>query len=276
MEPEVRSQHPDLANLRLWVQRMSQDYEHVLVNANVNRIDRWRYRREFKAMRRTLDGSPVGSGKACLRRLLASGAVSYGDGIVGAMPREVLPEALMLDFLAHCLWPVIVTPKLPATWFDDLQELTSPPVARLVAQARTSKTTGGIMSFEAFTRILADNLFGFGLLNLLHDLSDPKRGGSAMMAVAIAARTKRPPIGRSKTLLVWLCGATATGVIGNRTDALAVDGWDWLVGNTHSNSGQGGSSDTSHDHDPLGHGSHNAHKSSEGLAQIIHNIFFGH
>lgn len=275
MAVSTSPEDPELAKIRLWIQRVSRDYEQVAIEGRLGYFERRRHRRKLKELRQAYDGSSIGSSKNTLRMLIAGGAMSYRSLDVISEREHQLPETLMIDFFTHCLWPIITAPKLPENWLENLYELTSPPVGRLVLQARVSRTTGNYMSMKTFYTILADALFAFGIVNLLDDLNDPKRGGSALAAISLGAKVKKPPIG-SKKLLVWLCGAGAAGVIGNRADALAVEAWDWL--GTHlGDSGHHGSSDhANHDNDLFGHKATNAHKSSEGLVAIIHNFFFGH
>jgi hypothetical protein len=151
-----------------------------------------------------------------LRRLLASGVAQYLSR-AGQVPAGQVPEQLLVDLLVFALWAVLEAPGLPGTWQQDLVELTSPRVATLTVAARNDKDAGHPVPVEEFTRVLSARPVGPALHNLLDDLSEPHRGGSALTALAVAAGLPAPPgRGGAKGTATWmiavLAGATAGGV----------------------------------------------------------------
>ena len=124
-----------------------------------------------------------------------------------------------MDLLVFALWAVLEAPALPGTWQQDLVELTSPRVATLTVAARNARDAGHPVHVEEFTSVLSARPVGPALHNLLDDLSEPRRGGPALTALAVAAGLPAPPgRGGAKATATWmvavLAGATAGGAVG--------------------------------------------------------------
>ncbi|MBS2966544.1 hypothetical protein KGA66_26125 [Actinocrinis puniceicyclus] len=219
------------------------NYERYLVEEKLSlgKREQKKLRKRLEALRQTYQGDPQGSGKDRIRELIASGVVTYGfDGSDASI--EMLPEQIMVELVTYALWPVIIAPKLPGSWFEDLQEISSSQLATLVTHARLSRTTGSGMSVQTFERAVATVQFASGLLNLFEDLNDPHRGGPALTAVVLADSGSIPPKHASpKAIVLWTLSAAAAGVIGNRADAALGAAWDWLVDNGTSNTASHGS-----------------------------------
>jgi len=210
--------------------------------------------------------------------LLATGMVYY-SGVAGNLPEGCTAEQVMLDLATLAMWPIVLAPKLPKRWFEDLQELSSPQVARIVSYARLSRTSGSQLSIALFMRSLSESSIAFGLRNLLADMSDPKRGGAFLTAVAIAdGRAESAQGAKGLRLVKWVLGAAAAGVIGNRVDALAVDIWDKVTSDSPVDPGSHGAGDTGDhhgqpDHDPFGSGGHKNQNPGSGLVDVLHDLF---
>ncbi|HEY0639901.1 MAG TPA: hypothetical protein VGD67_19865 [Pseudonocardiaceae bacterium] len=223
----------DLHGLRIWVDRIAADYARLHPTAITAAARTVAVRQAREAALRSLDANRR-SNLAVLRNTVAAGAVRYrfaGPHLTG----RALPEALMLDFVTEILWPLLHTADLPESWPEDLAFLTSPGVSRLVVKARQSLSDGNRIDRQSFQLALARRPIAVGILNALEDLNDPRRGASYLAAAA--ARTSPPPKGKpTRELLAWVLGAATAvashavaGVVGNRTDALVLQVWDWLT-----------------------------------------------
>jgi hypothetical protein len=277
----------DLPQLRFWLARLASDYEKILAEKNPPLTKRQKkdHRKALDSVKQTCDGNANGQGKSRVRELIAAGAISYGLSR-HQPPDEPIPEQLIVDFAVFALWPLIVVPELPETYFDDLRTISSEPLARLVAHARLSRMTKSAMSAEDFSRALAGTNVARGVLNLLNDLADPQRGGCAFTAISIAS-TGTVPHGRPspKVIAMWVLAAAGAGIIGNRADDAVTNAWDWLLDNadkhtvpqggthvgSHSSSGSGSQD---HHHQSHNNHSHNNH-SGDGLLNVIDDIIQG-
>ena len=268
--------HPDLVRLRQWIDDLASTLDDQIADPNrlASKKQTKRHRKRLKQVQATMAATSTDGGKDQLRGLIAAGVVRCGIGLA-TLDSQPAPELMTLEIVTFALWPIVVASRLPDSWYDDLQEITSPSVARLVAHARLSTTSGDGPSAQRFSAALAHTPYAFGARNLIADLSDPKRGAAALTAVAVASSLGEPPQRRSGPAFVaWLLGAAAAGVIGNRTDAVALDVWGWIERNSdgsgdrsEANSNSGGS-----DGDPFGHGAGNAHHSA-GLLGILDDLF---
>ncbi len=119
------------------------------------------------------------------------------------------------------LWHVTLAPSLPDGWFDDLQYLTSPMLARSVLDARQAHRRHPGLTFESFARSLAAKPLGIGLLNLFDDLGDSRRGGPALTALALASHVDLPPRrGGAKAIVGWVLAGALGGASASHADKL--------------------------------------------------------
>src|SRR5436305_9313853 len=145
----------------------------------------------LSSTRNASNGLPQGNVADMVRGLLAAGAVRY-RGLAAINANTHVPEQAVLDFVVFALWPVILAPKLPEAWYKTLEEISSSFVARLVAHARLSRTTGQPLSPAELYRALSGGPFSAGVINLLCDLNDPRRGGGALPPLALVTATQAP------------------------------------------------------------------------------------
>lgn len=272
----------DLVALRLWIARLATDYERILAEQRLplTRKESREHRRALAAAQRTCDGLVDGPGKDRIRELIAAGAARYGLAH-SSLPDELLPEEVIVDFAVHALWPLIVVPKLPKNYFEDLATISSESLARLVTHARLSRTTGSVMSPQIFAKAIAGIHFAPGVLNLLNDLADPRRGASAFTAISIASTGKVPARRQSpKAIAAWILSAAAAGVVGNRTDELATKVWDWLFEAAHTATSPGSAHGPTHSSSDVNFSHHHGQASvtrGEGLIKVveefIHSLF---
>lgn len=186
------------------------------------------------------------SAEDVLRRLLALGLVQYVKRI-GRVPADARAEEIVLDVTAFALWSVAQVPSLPSDWEDTLALLTSPRMAAIVARAREIGATRSPDNFVVLYRMLASSSVAQGTRNLMEDLSDPRRGGAVLAALALAAGLPEPdPRHRQKAAAVWLFTALATGAVGSEgnriasaIDRMAEDAWGWLNGDSRSHGSSG-------------------------------------
>ncbi len=232
----------DLPAIREWISSLADDYARSLRGGGPG--SRRKAAKEAKSLAAELDAvsddlaGSFGNAKAedVLRRLLAVGLVQYVK-VVGRVPQGAAPEQVILDVTAFALWPVVQARELPRDWQGTLARLTSPRMAELVAAARSVDAAQSPGNFGAFTGLLARRPVSQGALNLLHDLGDQKRGGSALTALALAADLPRPDhTQRGKTAITWIFAALAGGALGAEgTNAAAAinrvadEVWDWIT-----------------------------------------------
>ena len=198
-----------------------------------------------------------------LRRLLALGIVQYVHRI-GRVPVDAKAEDIVLDVVAFALWSVVQADALPPDWEEALTLLTSPRMAAHVALARKDGTSEKPASFGLLYSKLAEGPVTHGARNLLEDLSDPRRGGTALASLALAADLPEPdPRQRQKAAAVWLFTAVVGGALGAEGEHLAevidrmvAEAWDSIIGE----SGMHGSS-----------GSHGGTVANDLINDIFHN-----
>ena len=207
----------DLPNLRIWIDRITADYRHLLADKQLEVPEK-----ETASQLRQLDGlrqsvndpSARVNGKNAMRRLLAGGVAQYLSR-AGQLPTGPIPEQLILDVTVFALWPVLEAPGLPSTWQQDLAELTSPRVATITATARDIATAGNRVDVETFARALSAKPVTRAVLNLFEDLGDPGSGGAALTAIALASGLPKPPqTGGAKAIATWAFGALGGAAIG--------------------------------------------------------------
>jgi hypothetical protein len=276
----------DLPQLRFWLARLASDYEKILTERNPPLTKRQKkdHRKALASVKQTCEGNENGQGRTRVRELIAAGAISYGLSR-HKPPDELIPEQLIIDFAVFALWPLVIVPKLPSNYFDDLRIVSSEPLARLVTHARLSRMTKSPMSAEDFSRALANSNVAAGVRNLLNDLADPQRGGCAFTAISIAS-TGTVPHGRTspKVIAMWVLAAAGAGIIGNSADDAVTKAWDWLdnadnhtipQGGTHAAHHSSSSSEPQDQHHPghqdHHHQSHN-NRGGDGLLNVIENI----
>jgi hypothetical protein len=262
---------------RSWLGALVHSYDDNVARTPARAGSKRRNRKRVAIAVSASAGSPSGSGKDALRGLLAAGIVYY-SGLTKALPADVDSDQVLLDIAVVALWPVVLASKLPKRWFEDLSELSSPRVARVVSYARLSRTTGVQVGVVTFMRSLSQSAIAVGVRNLLEDMSDAKRGGAFLTAVAIANGSPQlPGQGKGVQVIKWVLGAAAAGVIGNRIDALAVDAWDKASSAGHvdhdpigaDGDGSGGNSDF------FGNGAAGGSKNNHGhgLVGVLHDLF---
>jgi hypothetical protein len=245
----------DLPALRQWISSLADDYAKSLARGSprsgrkaakaANSVAA-----ELDAVSDDLAGS-FGNARAedVLRRLLAVGLVQYVTK-VGRVPLDAAPERVILDVTAFALWSVVQARRLPEDWQGALARLTSPRMAELVAAARSVDAAQSTENFGVFAGLLAKRPISQGALNLLRDLGDQKRGGSALTALALAADLPRPDHKqREKSAVVWMFTALAAGALAAEgTNAAAAvnrvvdEMWDWITDSVAAGHGTPGTS----------------------------------
>src|SRR4051812_18385982 len=134
----------DLVHFRVWVDGLVQQHDRISAETSrvISRRERSRQRRRLDDVRNAYGGRPGGSAKDSLRNLIASGMVKYRFTADPRTTHQRPAQQLVLDIAVFALWPVVIMPKLSDGWYEALLELSSPHLARLVAHARLSATTG--------------------------------------------------------------------------------------------------------------------------------------
>jgi hypothetical protein len=278
MERVSHGDSPDLPQLRVWISRLAADYEQMIraENLPLTRAEKRKHQNALRSARNSCDGKVGGVGKERIRELIAVGVSRY-QPVGGLPPDGLLPEQIAIDFAVSALWPLVVVPKLPKSYLDDLSQISSEPLARLVAHARLARTSGPGMGVQKFGEAVANSAFAPGVLNLLNDLADPRRGGCALTAASIAGSGSMPPHRTSpKVVAVWLLSAAAAGVVGNRADDALTNVVDWLSQSAHDSTA---SHSEGHHSASVGGsgGGHGNPQQGEGLAhfieELIHSLF---
>jgi hypothetical protein len=257
---------PDLAALRTWIDSVIAAYGKATHDRG--------FLREARALKHSLDDSSTRSRSAdTIRRLAAAGLTQYVRQAAAPVP-DSSPEQVMLDIAVFALWPIVIAPKLPAHWPEHLAEMTSPRIAALVAQARSA---GRQATVEKFLRLVADKPSANWILNLLEDLSDPRRGGASLTAIAVAAGLPRPPSDRNaRATMAWIVAAAAGGAAGSIAAAEARviidDMWAWATGSQANTTGtEDPASSLTH-----GNGSHRGSNRPGGVIDDILDHLFHH
>ncbi|MGH3914304.1 MAG: hypothetical protein ACRDTC_12995 [Pseudonocardiaceae bacterium] len=171
-----------------------------------------------------------------MRGLIATGVIQYKNS-VQEIPKEALPEVLMLDLIVDALWPIVIAPEYPGSWHGALVELTSLELASFVSYARAAG--GGSMDKQTFYSGIAETSFAGGILNLLYDLSSPRGAGSYLTTVAVADGFDAPPMGSTpEKSLRWIyrgaglvAGTVIVDLMARGIEDLAGQLWYWLTEN---------------------------------------------
>jgi hypothetical protein len=265
---------PDLPTLRLWIDRLASDYEKILAeeSSHFGRREKRAHRKALSSLQRTCHGSVEGPAKSRIRELIAAGVVRYGIE-QSIIPASRVPKQVIVDFSVFALWPLVITRGLPeASSFSSLQDITSERLAALVWEARASQQTSTPTSAGDFARRLADTTLAPGILNLLGDLSDPLRGGNALIAITFAATRAQPPKRPSpKTMIVWILSTAAGGVIGNNASQEWSTLWNWLMSNSSTQPVDHNSNPGTNNVSPI-HGQTDHHSAPEHAIQATSTI----
>lgn len=232
----------DLPALRQWLSSLASQY-HSEQTARKGRLGRRSakdvrvHSAELKNLRDTLEGFPGDVPVIdTLRRLLAIGTVQYVT-MLGRVPRDMRPDQVVGDVLTFALWEIVRAEKLPTGWEVELARISSPRMAYLVADARRAAAADNPGNLQAFAQLLSSRTTTDGAFNLLSDLGDSRAGGSALTALALAARLPEPVHHRrGKTAIIWLFTALGSGIAGaegghaaDAANRLIEDAWDWLI-----------------------------------------------
>jgi hypothetical protein len=239
---------------------------------DLTKKERARLSRELTDFRKGITGSPVGRPRAFLWQLVASGIADYA----GSEHIAEDPAQNAIAIAACALWPIVLAPKLKDGWYEALRSMSSEEIARLVAEARLANRFNGELGAEQFARFLTATPFARGTMALLDEMSDSRRGGASLTAMAMA-QGKRPPSHLTpQSIVAWVALAAGAGIVGSRADYLATHAWDWLEGQAgealsgHSESSHGSGSD-----DWFGSGSRQS-SAHEGLLRVIEDLFIHH
>ena len=224
----------DLPQLRLWLGYLIKNYDALAGDGEIGyspqEIDH--YRAALVSVARACDGQFDRPLKPRIRELLALGVAGYG--VAGGVPVGVPFSGEMIVDLAACaLWPLASSPGLPRDWLDAFISITvCPRMATPIVRARYRRRIEEPMSALEFRQAVGEVNFAWGIRNLLRDLSDPRRGGGALAAMAIACTRYAPRRGATqqrvaKWALLSTLGGMAGGVTGHRAgDALTtLDDW---------------------------------------------------
>jgi hypothetical protein len=263
----------DLPNLRLWIDRIVNDYRRQVTGEvqGLTAKEAADQLRQLTALQHSVDDPPANAGgRNTLRRLLASGVAQYLSRADQLTAGQV-PEQLLVDLLVFAIWAVLEAPRLPETWLQDLAELTSPRVAVLTEAARNAKAAGQPAEVEAFASVLSAKPVSQAVINLLDDLNDPGRGGSAFTALAVAAGLPSPPRrGGAKATATWVF-AVLTGATAGATAGVIEEEVSRLLGAAPSGAphpfGDHGS------HQPAAPGHHHPHIHHHSLLEDILSLF---
>jgi hypothetical protein len=215
----------DLPQLRLWLGYLIKNYDALASSGDIGyspqEVDH--YRACLVSLAQACEGRFDRPLKARIRELLALGVAGYG--IAGGVPAGVpFSGELIVDFAACALWPLASSPDLPCDWLDAFITITiCPRMATPVVQARYSRRIQEPLSAPEFRQALTEVNFAWGVRNLLRDLSDPRRGGGALAAMAIACARYAPRRGATQDRVAkWALLSTLGGMTGRRThDPLA-------------------------------------------------------
>ncbi|MGM1063429.1 hypothetical protein [Saccharothrix sp. Mg75] len=246
----------DLPQLRAWVDHLAVDYAALM--AAVPRRKRAAHEHRLGDLRAALGDADPRPGREAVRDLVVTGLVQY-LAITRCTTPVPLSERVALDVVVFALWPVVQAPALPDDWEYDLAELASPRLASLVVQARRGLAAGHAVTSARFTRAIAAKPLSQGVLALFEDVADPRRGGAAITALALATGFPAPPTRRKpKEVFGWLVACVAvTGTpdgfpLVEFTDRL----WKWLHG--------GGATFTGGGFDLVGTGVAGGHEARSG------------
>ncbi|MEJ2865895.1 hypothetical protein [Actinomycetospora flava] len=220
----------ELVQLRAWVHRLALDLE----RASIRHTNLKREKKTIKLLERAVDGKPRGA-RRYVRTLLAAGVMRYKE-LQAPVENETLPDAIVFDFAADALWPLIHAPHPPNGWMAALSEIASPAISILSLDARKDLKTFGRVDRAEFQAQLADRRCAAGVLNMLRDLGDPRGTAPHLAALCLAGgveapdreENESPPKSTLRWILAGAAGAVASGVVGNRTDWAVVWVYEWL------------------------------------------------
>ncbi|MFC8529238.1 hypothetical protein [Nocardia sp. NPDC057227] len=166
-----------------------------------------------------------------LRALMAAGLVRYRDNIHAAGSVHI-PESVFLGLVTETVWPIVCASALPRDWTGCLTALSNPTLVRVIAEVR-----GRDLSKAELMRNIATQCGTEPLWRILNDFNDPRRGAPFVIALcrdehALASGDRQSWVQRYIfTGLRFVAVAAVAGVIGNRTDDVVVDGWEWIQEN---------------------------------------------
>ena len=218
-----RAEHSPITSIELhhWLSRAAEDFRRISAARGFDLPPK-----ELASISDGLDRAIVVLGDLTqertdsVRHLLIGGLVHHLSEC-GTPPVQPLPEQVILDIAVSALWPLVTAPNVPPSWMDDVVTITSPRIGALVAEARRLTSSSKLVTPQSFARALASQSFARGMANLLDDLSDPKRGGPIVTALAVAAHVAPPPHKASlKAMSGWLFAAAMGTELAIRDDAV--------------------------------------------------------
>lgn len=246
-----------MPRVKLWIDGLVSDYARQTEHGSSNK--RGKAAKELKelkehathlaALKQEFSGTPSAeAADDTVRRLLAAGIVQYVY-TTGGTPDDIAAKHVVQDVVVFALWQVVQANALPGQWQESLARITSLRMADLVAQARSANAARVPGNFAIFARALTSRPVAQGALNLLRDMADPGRGGTALTAIALAAGLPRPESRRGpKSAAIWVFTALVGGALGaegtntaDAVDKLARDAWEWITAaGTVAQTGRGG------------------------------------
>jgi formylglycine-generating enzyme required for sulfatase activity len=198
------------------------------------------------AKRRLLDEKRTLRRTAVPRVLLERTREELAHGLVtipctGSADPAALP-LLMPTLAGAALWALIISRLTHYGWYHELCAIASEDLANLTAEIyhpylqrkvrhRGPLPTGQCADLRvALERRLSDPAYLEGIRNLLDDLSDPQQGQPWLVAAFRAHHTRlqhtTPTTTILRAVLLFVSGAIASGIIGNRADALLGQVWN--------------------------------------------------
>jgi hypothetical protein len=213
----------DHPRLRQWIGHLIDSYDALERRGEIgySQQETRRYRQALASAALACDGEFRRPVKARIRELLALGAASYGLAADAPGPVSFADETVV-DFAVCALWPLATLPELPGAWLGAFLDVTrSTQLASLVIRARYRLGTPEEMSAPEFAQDLTRVSFAPGIRTLLADLSDPRRAGCALTAMAIAHRSYAPRRGATQKRVAQWALAAATGAAASRRAPLA-------------------------------------------------------
>lgn len=237
----------------------------------LTRTERKKLSRELMDFREGVCGSPVGAPRAFLWQLVASGLASYA----GAEHPSQDPARSAIEIAACALWPIVLADALKEGWYEALRGMSSEEIARLVAEARVANRMNGKLSADQFARFLTATPFAKGIMKLLDEMSDPRRGGASLTALAMAHGKPVPTNLSPQRVITWLGVAAGAGFVGNRADYAATQVWQWLSEQIANAAGERSGSSTEWDASDLFGSSSKQSNAHEGILQLIEDLFTG-
>ncbi|MEO7910838.1 MAG: CAP domain-containing protein [Roseiflexaceae bacterium] len=227
-------QPPDTATLVAWLDRILAQHIANQISADAALLpDPQELYKDIGHTRAVLIGqAPDMNVIGSVRRILATGLMRWR--MPDDMPND-LRTIVIQEVVTSTLWPLVITTKLPKGWEQALSTITSPAITRLIGTLRqASKRTPADQVSQMLATQLLNRTYAPGIGSLLEDLCDEERGGAAIVSLAIVRDGVPPP--QTKNVpdwLKWVIGGTVgtnavQGILGNRADALFMQGWDTL------------------------------------------------